>query len=445
MKGKKLNKLVNLKHKTNTFNYFNIILIISLLILIIIQIKHPFLTNTLQSLKSNIMKYYNYKYEIQNTKNDITKIEEDSLIRINMDQGGLDDINATTFKDKITRPTLMLQENILGEKVLKETFANLDNENIILKLFYTTSCSYSQQFMPIWIQIKESLPTYIKIEELNCAKKDNLGFSLCQKYKIKNVPTLLLIKPDKKLNETLNIKYNGKMDYLNIKKWLHSQNIMLEYNNEVEHFNNNVSIEKFNELQSGYTGNLGNMVLTADGNLRTPYDKIYRNATKTNEFGEFNDIDENGCPIANFSICNENSVNPGYQIFTHRGQWGCLYPDKNTSINNKFDAAFATVDHYLQSLPPKMEQVIGEDGKVSIKVSEYSADEKIEQMKKCANKYNKEIRNFGLCNNNKLNEKYIIKDRIERGEARLPYSDMNINEYDNTKETAEAIYNACSL
>ena len=446
---KNLKSIINFTKKTPKLNFVNIILSILIITIIILQIRKPFLTNSLSDLKSRLTSFFKMQNNIKEAYNDIKDIEEESLIRINMNQGGVDDINATN-NNKIMRPSFMLQSSIMGEKALKETFANLDNTLITLKLFYTPNCPYSQQFMPLWTQIKESLPTYIKTEEINCQRKDVLGFSLCKSNNIKKVPSIILVKPDTlKSDETIDIKYHGSMDYLSIKQWLNSQNIPIEYNPEVEHFDRtggHVSVEKFNELKSGLVDtNLGNMLLSAEGNLRAPFDKMYRDASKMNEHGEFHDVDEDGCPIATFSMCNENSVKPGYQIFTSRGQWGCIYPDKNTSINNGFDAAFSVVDHYLQSLPPKMEQVVSEDGSVSLKVSEYSADEKIEQMKRCANKYNKEIRNFGLCNNDKLNEKYVIKERIERGEARLPSNDISIDDYNDTKETAEAIYSACTL
>jgi thiol-disulfide isomerase/thioredoxin len=419
-------------------------------------------------------------------------MEEDSLIRVNNNQGGVDDVNADVtidkalsdtmfnevhdgmddvlegFKNQKERPRFMVQESILGSKVLTETYSNFDSGNgsgvginkptyisdkMTLKLFYEPGCPHSEEFMSIWTQIKEVLPSNVEAEEINCKRKDVLGFSLCHTYKVSQIPTVILIRPDVlKPDEEIHVTYRGKKDFLSIKQWLYTQKIDVGYNPEVEHFDRTggyVSVsEEFNGLTTGIAGgDFGGAVLSADGNsnLRAPYDKMYRDASKMNEHGEFHDMDENGCPIANFSRCNENSPQPGYQIFTHRGQWGCVYPDKNTSLNTGFDAAFATVDHYLNSLPPRMEQRTDADGKVSLVEVPYDADEKLAKMKKCANVYKREIREFGLCNNDKLNAKYNIKDMIAGGQAKLPFDGMSMDDYKDAANTAEAIYGACSL
>jgi len=448
-----LQKLVNIKKKEYNINYINVLFIFIIIIIIVLQIRKPFITNSIKNLNDNINSYLKMKNDVNNAKVDIADIEEDSLIRINNIKGGIDEINNN---DELNRPNFMLQSNNLGSSILKDEFENteLNDENMTLKLFFQNGCLYSESFLPLWNQIKEVLPNYIKTEEINCSRKDILGFSLCKKYLVNEVPTIILIKSDN--NNNTHIKYTGINDYLSIKQWLNSHNISLSYNPEIEHFdktggfvssdntttNNN---DTFTDLKSGIAGgNFGGTVLSANGDLRSPYDKMYKDASKMNEFGEFDDVDEDGCPIAYFSKCKENSVNPGYQVFTHRGQWGCTYPDKYTSINNDFDTAFSTVDNYLQSLPPKMEKITLEDGSISLKVSDYSASEKIAKMKKCAFKYKDEIRNFGLCDNNKLNDKYTIKENIENGELNLPFNDMDINHYNDTKDTAEALYTACS-
>jgi hypothetical protein len=424
------------------------------LLIIILQIKTPFITNTTNELQNRINSYIFNKNNTTNEKNkvleEIAKIEEDSLIKINKLQGGIDDINADTKDGKLMRPQLVLQANIAEQKHMFETFENLDNYKMKLKLLYQPGCPYSEEFLGLWTQIKDSLPSNVDSEEINCSRKDILGFSLCHQYKVSKVPTIILEKPDVlKPDETIQVIYRGSRDLLSIKQWLMTLDIHLKYNPEVEHFDRtggHVSVEKFNELKSGMSvGEFGGVVLSAEGNLRAPYDKMYRDASKMNEFGEFDDVDDDGCPIAYFSKCKENSVNPGYQIFTHRGQWGCVYPDKNTSLNTSFDAAFSTVDHYLQSLPPKVEQVIDKDGTVSLREVPYTADERMQQMKKCAIKYNKEIRNFGLCNNDKLNDKYVAKERVEKGELNVPFDEMTADDYTGAMETAEAVYSACSV
>jgi hypothetical protein len=455
-----LKKYINFENTTPKVNLLNLFIGIIVVIIIIIQIRTPFITNTVDTLKDKINRYVFMQSEITNTKNEILDMEEDSLIRVNNNRGGVDDVNAvsnTDTEELNERPRFMVQQNTLTEAFTNSNNSGNNNNQkplkMTLKLFYEPGCPYSEEFMSIWTQIKEVLPAYVETEEINCKRKDVLGFSLCHTYKVERVPSLVLIRPDVlQPEEEIQVTYRGKKDFLSIKQWLFSQKIDIGYNSEVEHFDRTggyVGVsEEFNSLSTGMAGGaFGGAVLSADGssNLRAPYEKMYRDASKMNEHGEFHDTDENGCPIATFSLCNENSPQPGYQIFTHRGQWGCVYPDKNTSLNTPFDAAFATVDHYLHSLPPKMEQVVDADGKVSLVEVPYEAGEKLEKMKKCAMAYKKEIRGFGLCNNDKLNAKYNIKDMIAGGDAKLPFDGITTDDYQDTAETAEAIYGACSL
>jgi hypothetical protein len=441
----KLKKKLNIK-KNRNIDYFSIFLGLIIFVIIILQIKKPFLTNSVNDIINSITLYFNSFDIKKETMDNINNLDEESLIRIN--NKGVDNINFNSDKN-ISRPKFMVQNNTLNTSIINEGFEDIINDNIKLLLFYQHGCPYSEQFLSLWTQIKEVLPLNIITKEINCDKKDVLGFSQCHQYNINKVPSIMLEKPDLlNNNEVSRILYRGKKDYLSIKQWLKSNNITLKHNAEIEHFDkygNNTSVEKFKEIKSGYTGNMGNLVLSAEGNLRAPYDKLYKDASKVNEHGDYYDVDDDGCPTAYFSKCKENSVNPGYQIFTHRGQWGCVYPDKNTSLNNGFDAAFAAADQYLQTLPPKMTQEIDENGNISLKVEEYSAEDKIKQMKKCAIKYKDELRSFGLCDNKKLDEKYMTKELIEKGKLKVPFNGMNSNNYNDTKETAEAIYNACSI
>lgn len=436
-------------------NYISIILSIILFCIILLQVANPFLSSNIQELNKRMSRYFTELYEKNIAYNEIKDLEEQSLITSNNKQGGVDDINASTESENnsnsLNRRKLVIQNSNLGQKIINETFQNIESQTYILRLFYRPGCMYSAQFMPLWQEIKTSIPDYVQVEELNCDRKDVLGNSICSNYKIQGVPTITLTVPDKvNPNEQITINYRNKRTYQNIKLWLKQNGIELKYNPEVEHFDKTggyVNIEQFeDQADDGYSSaGLVGKVITADGNMRKAHDDLYKAESRINEHGEYHDVDDDGCPIASFSICKENSVNPGYQIFTHRGQWGCVYPDPNTSINNSFDAAFTTVDNYLHSLPPRMEQITDNKGHIHLKEVPYSADEKIALMKKCAVKHRKNIRNFGLCDNKKLNDKYNIKDKINAGEANLPFDGMTADDYDDTKKTAEAIYTACSL
>jgi hypothetical protein len=432
-------------------NYISLSLSIIIFIIILLQVYNPFLNSSSKELNTRFKTYITNIFEKQQAEKDILDIEEQSLITIHDAQGGVDDINASTNTsdtNTLNRRQLVFQSSTLGKSVLNDTFQNNEPNTLALKLLYRPGCIYSAQFMPMWHEIKNSLPNNVITEEVNCDRGDILGNSICSNYNISGVPSLILMVPD----SDIPVIFKNNRTYQNIKLWLKQNGIQLKYNPEVEHFDKTggyVNTEQFNNMTSSEEGHnaagLVGKVISAEGNIRAPYDALYRAESRVNEHDEYHDVDDDGCPIASFSICKENSVNPGYQIFTHRGQWGCVYPDPNTSINNRFDAAFSTVDHYLHSLPPKMEQVVDDKGHVHLKEVPYTADEKIEQMKKCAVKYSKNIRNFGLCDAEKLNDKYTIKNKIEAGEASLPFDGMNIDEYNDTMKTAEALYTACSL
>lgn len=435
--------------------YISLFISIIIIIIIILQIYRPFLNSNPKDLLNNINEHFTLLYEYNHAKNDILDIEEESLINVNKLQGGIDDVNASNNNLKLDRPELVIKTSTLGKKIINETFEDITNKQFTLRLFYKNGCPYSSQFMPLWQEIKSSLPQYVNVEEFNCDRDDTLGTSICSRFNIHQIPTITLTMPDKVYpNEIITLTYRNKRNFHNIKLWLSNQGIELIYNPEVEHFDkygNYMNIEQFNNLDNnssntGYSnkGIIG-MVLSADGNLRKPYDDLYKAETRINQYGEYDDVDDDGCPIASFSICKENSPNPGYQIFTHRGQWGCVFPDPNTSINNQFDAAFAVADNYLHSLPPKMKQVVDDKGNINLEVQNYSATDKLNQMKTCALKYKKNFRNFGLCDNQKLTNKYNIKDMIDKGEANVPFNGMTSQDYQDTKETAEALYAACSL
>lgn len=183
---------------------------------------------------------------------------------------------------------------------------------------------------------------------------------------------------------------------------------------------------------------VSNKIITADGNIRKAYNQEWASAAAMNEFGEFNDV-QDGCYIASFSKCKEGTPNPGYQIFTHRGQYGCVYPEPGTGISSDFDAAFSAADQYLSTcVPPKYDPDTGNEINLS-------PAEKKSQMMKCAMKYRNQLRSFGLCDETKLNEKYVIPEYIRQGKLKVPLADMSADDYQSAADSAEAIYTACSV
>lgn len=62
-----------------------------------------------------------------------------------------------------------------------------------LVLYYTTWCGYSQQFMPIWDELKKSkLSELVSFEQLDCDKSSNI----CHQDNIYGYPSLTLKKAD---------------------------------------------------------------------------------------------------------------------------------------------------------------------------------------------------------------------------------------------------------
>lgn len=94
------------------------------------------------------------------------------------------------------------QINIVQESsqsVILDSVSNIVNQinpfdsKPTLVLYYTTWCGYSQQFMPVWNELKESkLSELVSFEQLDCDKSDNL----CRQDNIFGYPSLTLKKSD---------------------------------------------------------------------------------------------------------------------------------------------------------------------------------------------------------------------------------------------------------
>ena len=284
-----IKKYIKFEKMTPTVNMISILLGFIIICIIILQIRTPFITNTIDTLKEKINSYIFMKNEINNTKDEILEMEEDSLISVNNNNGGIDDVNGNItidkalsdtmfnevhdgmegvlegFQNKKERPRFMIQESVLGSKVITETFNNGNSNNnnasqqILLKLYYEPGCPHSEEFMSIWTQIKEVLPSNVETEEINY-KNININGSIYQSYQVRpGKPTLLLVRPDVlKPEETIYITYRGSKDFLSIKQWLLSQDVKLEYNPELEHFDRTggyVGVdEEFNNISSGIAG-----------------------------------------------------------------------------------------------------------------------------------------------------------------------------------------------
>lgn len=126
------------------------------------------------------------------------------------------------------------------------------------------------------------------------------------------------------------------------------------------------------------------------------------------------------CPSVTFDsqldFPNDNYM---YQIFNADGQYGyATGGTKEGKLLKPFSAAYSVVDSYLSSLPDSS------------------------KMNECAKLYSKDIINFGLCDNDKLNEVLTYKEQIKNASAtpRVAGTDYNTN-----TNVVNAIKNACKL
>lgn len=135
-------------------------------------------------------------------------------------------------------------------------------------------------------------------------------------------------------------------------------------------------------------------------------------------------IDDNGCYVPQFRLCNRKYDAGGYEIFTPVQQ-GCHYPSNSL---NSFDTAFATVDKYLNTIP-------GVDN-----TSNTSANIRTE----CANSqaFKDGVQLFGLCNKTELENRYF---GLQEQKAGLVSRNEGLDNEDIDRgiENTAHIYSAC--
>ena len=407
-------------------NYTIYLVVVVILVLGVVDYYYPFLHHSSTELLDEIREKKQVEAVKKITKDEIAEIEENSEIKVNKQLGGIDEVNADNKATGIDeRKKLAFQNNNLGHlgNEVKEGFESNPSQ-VVLKLFYKTNCGYSQQFLPNWYELTRMLPSGVDFEEINCDQYDEFGITQCSKYQISKVPTLQLVTTDENGEETIE-EFVGSRTYLNVKEWLGKLGVELRKNFDTEHFAEVVGKHHYHIRRD------------EEGSYEDHRDELRRNATLKDNMGNYRDV-EDGCYIASFSKCKENSKNPGYQIFTQRGQYGCVHPDVNTSMNDRFEAAFASAASYLDNLPPKQDPKTG-------KLLPYQGDEKKQQMMNCAVKYSDQFRQFGLCDGERLAEKYLIPQRLEDGEVALPQG-MTKEDYLKTKDIAESLMvGACGI
>lgn len=319
-----------------------------------------------------------------------------------------------------------------------------------LQLFYRMSCGHTQAFLPVWYEVVAALPLRsgsVRYEEINCEDATNA----CASSGIDGVPTMRLVTYNSDGSEANVEEYPGARTFEDIKDWLSTRGIGLVKRMKVNMAaaDNAIDLDVTASVEPVDNGEketfVGDQILDATGNLRRKHDQAYLDAAAIDDHGHYHDVTD-GCYDATFSRCQPNSQNPGFQIFTHRGQWGCVRPEPGSGINTSFDAAFTVANQYLNTLPPKQRKNHGgvhSDYDGNVDNGEESKETRQARMNKCANKYARELRGFGLCDLKNLNGKYVIPDEVRRGRLRVPVDNMSADEYENASMAALAIYGAC--
>ena len=250
----------------------------------------------------------------------------------------------------------------------------------IAMLFYRKDCHFCQDFMPVWTKIVNNLPNNIKYEEIEC----NENTKKANEYNITGVPTIILL-----VNNKQQI-YMGDRSYNDINKFLRINGINL-----VER-----TYEQFDS--TGYSSD--------------------STVTDTQIFNQY-------CPAVTFDkqadLANDKYM---FQIFNEKGQYG--YATGNTkdgSVMTPFNAAYSVVDTYLSSLPPNR----------NIGTGALSTEAIVNQ---CASLYSNQIKNFDLCDNDKLNAILEYDKNVKNGSARINFDGTD---YSSNKIVVNAIKTAC--
>jgi len=275
--------------------------------------------------------------------------------------------------------------NFVSEQGSYEGFTSYNqslNNNIIsyinkdekhnLMLFYKPSCSYCNEFLPVWYKIINNLPNHIIYEEIN-TEKDEESKKKANQYKINTVPTLILNTGNK------HNFYIGNRSYEDIERFLNKNGIHLTER----------TFEEFDD---------------------TGYGTESKPTVQTNP----------NCPAVTFDshldVANDDYM---FQIFNSQGQYGyAIGGHKEGKLLTPFAASYSVVDSYLSSLPDT------------------------KNMEECTNLYSKDIRGFGLCDSEKLDDILKYEDKVKNGSGIARFIGTN---YKTNNDIVKAIKEACEL
>ena len=126
------------------------------------------------------------------------------------------------------------------------------------------------------------------------------------------------------------------------------------------------------------------------------------------------------CPAVTFDshldVANDDYM---FQIFNSQGQYGyATGGNKEGKLLTPFAAAYSVVDSYLSSLP---------DSK---------------NMEECSTLYSRDIRGFGLCDSEKLEDILKYEEKVKNGSGEARFIGTN---YKTNNDIIKAIKDACEL
>ena len=428
-----------------------LVIIIILLIIAIFNNYCPFLNTSIYDDLDKKKTNENKVKVSEHTKDRIRQLEEQSLIDVNSELGGIDEVNGNNkIIGNLKRRNINLQENDLGKKVFEEfsddsvvvytkpncglsQYYNDHINNELFKLFKNNHIDFDHVHSANTQPLIKSVQEYLE-------KYSNIGSDFSLKYPI-------IIYQDKLITGN-EIFHSGNILNANqIYNLLTSE----DFGNVIEGFSSREASQQkakcpsiFKSKEFDHIGELFDIHKDKLEGLKGKK-KVITNGEVTYNY---DDIDSDGCVKANFDICDSNSDRPGFSVFTNRGQYGCSKPDPNANLDS-YSAAFSVFDTYLSSIPPEQDKINGGD-KIYDK-EDCDENEKIakkkrkEQMKKCALKHANHIYSFGLCDNpEKLQSHINASKNIQEGRGKA-YFDMNHEDYAASAEVADVIKDVCGF
>ena len=288
-----------------------------------------------------------------------------------------------------------------GPNFNEEKFDEFVGRNKTIYFFYSANCIHTQQFLPIWYRIKNRLPSSVDAVEYN--SDDDQATNKFQQYNIKSVPSLVLDYSDN------TVIYNGNKSESDVEKFLNLYGIILNVD----------SSEGFVDFDTNEHNNVVENLNLINTNTKSDLDKEIDEIQMTNlETNIKANNSEGSCPDITFDKkMNRTNNTFSFQIFDKNGLHGYSKGGTGQPFDS-FHAAYNCFDTYLSTLPQK------------------------NIMDKCAMKYKRQIRDFGLCDEIKLDKIAHYGDSVESGAMNERIEDVN---YDSNKKVVASIKKACAI